>query len=101
MPKLYTYLGVVVMFYSNEHEPVHVHGKSQGRESKAEIVFRGGKLSEIRYVKVRGKCQLNRAELRDFKDLVEVKAYEIRNKWIAFFVDNKPIECENITGRLK
>ena len=38
MPKLYEYFGLIVMFYANEHEPVHVHGKCQGRESKAEII---------------------------------------------------------------
>lgn len=38
MPKLYEYFGLIVLFYANEHEPVHVHGKSQGRESRAEIV---------------------------------------------------------------
>ena len=27
MPKIYVYLGIVILFYSNEHEPVHVHGK--------------------------------------------------------------------------
>ena len=31
MPKLYEYLGLDVFFYSNEHQPVHVHGKYQGR----------------------------------------------------------------------
>lgn len=34
MPKLYEYFGLIVMFYANEHEPIHVHGKCQGRESK-------------------------------------------------------------------
>ena len=38
MPKLYEYFGLLVMFYSNEHEPVHVHGKCQGREGRAEII---------------------------------------------------------------
>ncbi len=38
MPKLYEYFGIVVMFYSNEHEPVHVHGKSQGRECRADEI---------------------------------------------------------------
>ena len=89
------------MFYSNEHEPIHVHGKSMGRESKAEIIFRQGKLSEIRYINVRGKRRLNPSELQSFKDLVNAKAYEIRKKWIDFFVDNNPIECENITRKLK
>ncbi|NKB23803.1 MAG: DUF4160 domain-containing protein [Kiritimatiellae bacterium] len=31
MPKLYTYFGLLVMFYSNEHEPIHVHGKVENR----------------------------------------------------------------------
>ena len=42
MPKLYKYFGLIVMFYADEHEPVHVHGKSQGRESVAEIVMING-----------------------------------------------------------
>jgi len=39
MPKLYEYFGLIFLFYSNEHEPIHVHGKFQDTESKAEIVF--------------------------------------------------------------
>ncbi len=27
MPKIFEYLGIIIMFYSNEHEPIHVHGK--------------------------------------------------------------------------
>jgi hypothetical protein len=39
MPKLYEYLGILIYFYSNEHEPIHVHGKHAGRESRAEIIL--------------------------------------------------------------
>jgi hypothetical protein len=39
MPKLYEYFGLIVLFYSNEHEPVHVHGKYQGCESRAEFII--------------------------------------------------------------
>jgi hypothetical protein len=42
MPKLYEYFGLLVLFYSNEHEPVHVHGKYQGYESKAEFIIENG-----------------------------------------------------------
>ena len=38
MPKLYEYLGVIVFFYSNEHEPVHVHGRHGFYESKIKLV---------------------------------------------------------------
>jgi len=45
MPKLYEYLGIIIMFYSNEHEPVHVHGKHGGKECKAEIILHNGKVN--------------------------------------------------------
>ncbi len=44
MPKLYEYLGIVIFFYSNEHEPVHVHGRYQGKESKALILSKKERL---------------------------------------------------------
>jgi Domain of unknown function (DUF4160) len=25
MPKIFEYLGIILFFYSNEHEPIHVH----------------------------------------------------------------------------
>ncbi|WP_219624880.1 DUF4160 domain-containing protein, partial [Vibrio parahaemolyticus] len=31
MPKIYEYLGIILFFYSNEHEPIHIHGKFQGK----------------------------------------------------------------------
>ncbi len=34
MLKLYEYLGLIILFYSHEHEPIHVHCKFQGKESK-------------------------------------------------------------------
>jgi hypothetical protein len=43
MLKLYEYFGLIVMFYANEHEPVYVNEKSQGREARAEfIIINGG-----------------------------------------------------------
>lgn len=37
MPKIFEYLGILIFFYSNEHEPIHVHGNHDGFESKAEF----------------------------------------------------------------
>ena len=27
MPSIFEYLGIILYFYSNEHEPIHVHGR--------------------------------------------------------------------------
>jgi Domain of unknown function (DUF4160) len=101
MPKLYEYFGLIVMFYSNEHEPVHVHGKFQGRESRAEIILVNGVVHEIVYTPVAGRSPLANSELRYFQELVTAKADEIVAKWIDFFVLHKSVSPERITKRLK
>lgn len=101
MPKLYEYFGLIIMFYANEHEPVHVHGKFQDRESRAEIIVVNGDVAEIRYANVAGRAPLDNTEMRYFEELVSARATEIVNKWIDFFVLHKPVKSERITRRLK
>ena len=101
MPKLYEYFGLIVMFYSNEHEPVHVHGKSQGRESRAEIIMVAGVVEEVRYADVAGRAPLDQNEHRFFQEIVAAKADEIVSKWIDYFVLHKSVASERITKRLK
>jgi hypothetical protein len=100
MPKLYEYFGLIVMFYANEHEPVHVHGKHQGREAKAEILILNGAVTEIRYSEVAGRAPLEFREMKYFQEPVSARANEIVQKWIDFFILHKPIKPERITRRL-
>jgi len=101
MPKLYEYFGLIVMFYANEHEPIHVHGKCQGREAKAEIILINGVIHQISYTSVAGRAPLDHNEICFFREIVTVKAEEIVHKWIDFFVLHKPITSERINRRLK
>ena len=101
MPKLYTYFGIIIMFYSNEHEPIHVHGKYQGNESKAEIIIDNGEVKEIHIKSVKGRNPLPASNLRDFESFVEAYSDEIIKKWIDYFVLHKQISCENISRRIK
>lgn len=100
MPKLYEYLGLIILFYSNDHEPIHVHGKYQGMESKAEIIFENGIFKEIRVSDVKGKRPLDKKNLKNFTIFVEAYRLDIVNKWIEFFVYNKAIEPEIIHKKL-
>ena len=101
MPKLYDYLGILIFFYSNEHEPIHVHGKHAGRESRAEIVVENGRVVRIEVGDVAGKRPLARQKLRDFEDFVEARGDEIVQRWIDFFVHNIRSKPEIITRRIK
>lgn len=101
MPKLYEYFGLRVYFYANEHEPVHVRGFCQGRESKAEIIVENGVVTGMRILPVAGMRPLSGRPLADFKLLIQRRSSDIVRKWIEFFVHHQQIETEVITRKLK
>ncbi|HRW50418.1 MAG: DUF4160 domain-containing protein [Caldilinea sp.] len=101
MPILYRYFGLLILVYSNEHEPIHVHGRYQGTESKAELIVVDGQVVEIRIVRVPGKKPLATPQLRDFQLIVEQHAEEIVQKWIDYFILHRRISPEDITRRIR
>jgi hypothetical protein len=80
MPKLYEYFGREVYFYANEHKPIHVHGRHQDREIKAEIVVENNEVVDIVFKPVRGMKALKQPHSTDFKKLLEHYADEIVQK---------------------
>jgi len=99
MPKLYEYLGIVLFFYSNEHEPIHVHGKYNGRETRAEIHFLHGRISKI-VLKDKG-LGLDPSKRKDFEQFVNANATEIVEKWVDYFIKKKPITPKIVTQRVQ
>lgn len=100
MPKIYEYLGIILFFYSNEHEPIHVHARKGEFESKAEILLQGGLIKEIILTNVKGRKPLNGSDLNNLKEFLEIYAESIVSKWVDFFVYNKEISFEKITKKL-
>lgn len=99
MPKVYEYFGLVFFFYSNDHEPVHLHVRYQDTESKLVFVdTRNGLTLESH--KVKGKKPLSRKHLQAATDLVYPKRTEIVRLWEDFFVHGRKIKCEKITEKL-
>jgi len=101
MPKIFEYLGIIIMFYSNEHEPIHVHGKYQGFESKAEFIIEDGKIIDIKFKEVKGKRSLPHTQLKDFKKFVKSFKQDIVQKWIDYFILHKSVPCIKIEGKVK
>ena len=101
MPKIFEYLGILILFYSNEHEPIHVHGKYQGHESKAEFTIIDGEVVEITIKNVKGRSPLPKNMAKDFESFVKVYADQIVQKWIDYFVLHKHVDCEKIERKVK
>lgn len=100
MPKLYVYLGIVIFFYSNEHEPIHVHARYGEFESKIEIILTNGIVQGLKLQKVSGKSPLPAAQAKDFKKLVTLLVDEIVQSWINYFIYHKKIVTKKIAGKL-
>ena len=86
MPKIYEYLGIVIFFYSKEHEPIHVHARYGRFETKAEFLLLDGKIVEIRLKSVKRAKPLSGKDLGNFKIFLETYSDQIVKKWIDFFV---------------
>ncbi len=101
MPKLFKYLGVLVFFYSNEHEPVHVHGRFQGCENKAVFHIENGEIRRIEILPVRGKRPLPPAKRKAFETVVNAFADTIVKSWVDYFVYHRPLKCIEIEGNIR
>ncbi|MFC2131576.1 DUF4160 domain-containing protein [Bacteroidota bacterium] len=101
MPKLYEYLGIIIFFWSDEHEPIHVHGRYQGAEMKAEFLVEDAIITEIIFKNVIGKKRFDSVKRNDFEKFVKKYSQEIVNKWIDYFVWKKDIKPEIITRRIR
>ena len=76
MPQLFTLFGLRFMFYSNDHEPIHVHVVKGGGEARFQI------LPEVLLLDNRG---LKLAELKLAESIVEENKEIIAARWNEYF----------------
>ena len=91
----------MIFFYSKEHEPIHVHGKYDGHESKTEFYIIDGKVIEIKIKAIKGLRPLTGSKLNDFEAFLEKYADNIVQKWVDYFVYHKDIVFEKINTQIK
>ena len=80
---------------------MHVHGKYQACESKAEFIIENGIIIDIKISNVKGKKPLAKKELKEFTNFVNKFKNDIVQKWIDYFIYHKSIECIKIEGKVK
>lgn len=68
--------GYNFFFYSNEHEPIHVHVRSGSGKAKFDVT------DEVQLLESKG---MKVPELRKAQELAEENVETIRSKWHEFF----------------
>jgi hypothetical protein len=100
MPKIYEYFGFVFFFYSNEHEPIHVHVIHGDRQMIYEIILEDGKFKSLTRRNAKGYLPLSQHDAKTADEFVRVYALDIVRKWIDYFIMKKPVQCTQIKTRL-
>ncbi len=100
MPKLFEYLGLILRFFSNEHEPIHIHAFYKDCQVKIEFIIESGIITKINYKKVQGYDMMPKEKMKDLKKLIEIFKYDIIQLWIKFFIMKEKITCKKITTKL-
>ena len=101
MPTLYDYFGMIFLFYSNEHEPVHIHVRFAEFETVYELLVDNGKLIALRKRKIKGKSFLPSNKSKQAEKLITEMYEDILQKWFEFYVLHKEVEMLTITEKLK
>lgn len=100
MPKIFEYFGFIFYFFSNEHEPIHVHVQHDGKESIFELIMMDGKLSDIKVREKKGYTNLSEKDQKTAIDFIRKYHKNIIDKWVKFFVMKKRIRSTKITVKI-
>lgn len=100
MPKIFEYFGFVFFFYSNEHQPIHVHVVYGERQLVYEIIIENGNFVSIVRRNVKGYLPLLQHNAKMAEEFVRVYAQDIVQKWIDYFILKKPVQCTYITTKI-
>lgn len=99
MPKIYEYFGFIFFFYSNEHEPIHVHVIKGECDAVFEIILNNGKLEDVVFREGR-RVPMSEKDLKTARNFVITYYKNIVDKWIKFFVLKKSVRSTKITKKI-
>ena len=100
MPKIFEYFGFIFYFYSNEHEPIHVHVMHGTRESIFDLIMMDGELAELHVREKRGAEPLPEKDKRTAEAFIRKYHKNIIDKWVRFFVMKQSIRSTNIKKKI-
>ena len=99
MPKLFEYLGIAIWFYSDEHNPIHVHARYGRNEVKVNLYEKDGAVYDVDYIEVSGK--FSPAKMSDLRVFINENKSAILFAWQQCFTQNVKIKPLKITKRIR
>ena len=99
MPVIYEYLGIVISFWSKEHEPIHIHARYNDAIVKVTLFVKEDKVYRVSYKSDGGKFP--EAKMRQLKEFVSVYKQALLYAWQQFFDNQVQIKTIKITKKIR
>jgi hypothetical protein len=100
MPKIFEYFGFIFYFFSNEHEPIHVHVLHGDKESIFDLIMMDGNLADIHVREKKGADPLPEKDKRTAEEFIRKYHKNIIQKWVKFFVLKQSVRSTRINKKL-
>ncbi|MCQ2245632.1 MAG: DUF4160 domain-containing protein [Bacteroidaceae bacterium] len=100
MGKIFEYFGFIFYFFSNEHEPIHVHVKHGAEECIFDLIISDGQLVRLERREKSGADPLNSKDAATAIEFIERYWREIVEKWVTFFVYKQAVKNTKINKKL-
>lgn len=101
MGKIFEYFGFIFFFYSNEHEPIHVHVKHGGEECIFDLIIENGALIRLVRREKTGADPLNSKDAADAIEFINYYWKEIVEKWVECFIYHRAVSNTKINKRIQ
>lgn len=98
MPKIFEYLGIIIRFYSNEHEPIHIHAIYGKSIMKVSFYIKNGEISKVTYQDVTN--DFPPSQKKKLKSFIIVYKLEIVKLWDRYFIWKEKVPFEKITKEI-
>ncbi len=99
MPKLYQYMGINLWFWSDEHDPIHLHARCNGATMIVKLYVKNGRVWRVTYKAKSGKFSADKEKA--LRTLVSAMKENIRTAWIDYFINHQHIAPIIINKKIK
>ena len=100
MPKIFEYFGFIFYFFSNEHEPIHVHVLHGDKESIFDLIMMNGSLAEIHVREKKGADPLPEKDKRTAEEFIRKYHKNIIQKRVKYVELKKSVRSTRINKKL-
>ena len=101
MGKIFEYFGFIFYFFSNEHDPIHVHVKQGSEECIFDIILEDAKLIRLDRREKQGAEPMNAKDAAEAVAFINEYWQEIVEKWVSFHVYHQVVKNTKINKRIR